>query len=48
MIADRQTHRHVHHNTAITKCNTKKLKQGLVAFYDIRPGNRMDPFSESR
>jgi len=29
-----------HKNVLQHKINTKKLKPGLVAFYDIRPGNR--------
>jgi len=28
------------------KINTKKLKSGLVAFYDIRPGNGAGLFSK--
>jgi len=30
------------------KINTKKLKPGLVAFYDIRPGNAAGLFSEDK
>jgi len=35
----------MHKNIEQHKINTKKLKPGLVAFYDIQPGNRMGPFS---
>jgi len=31
-----------------TKINTKKLKPGLVAFYDIWPGNRLGLFSNEK
>jgi len=31
-----------------TKYTHKKLKPGLVAFYDIRPGNRVGLFSKER
>jgi len=31
-----------------TKIITQKLKPGLVAFYDIRPGNRAGLFSKEK
>jgi len=30
------------------KINTKKLKPGLIAFYNIRPGNRAGLFSKEK
>ena len=30
------------------KINTKKLKPGLVAFYNIRPGNGVGLFSKEK
>ena len=37
------------HNTPLQhKINTKKLKSGLVAFYDIRPGNGAVLFSNDK
>jgi len=32
----------------ITQNKHKKLKPGLVTFYDIRPGNRVDLFSKEK
>jgi len=35
----------MHKKYTTTQNKHKKLKPGLVAFYDIQPGNRMGPFS---
>jgi len=39
------THSPIKRNVLQYKTNTKKLKPGLVAFYDIRPGNGAGLFS---
>jgi len=36
------------HQSKVMYYNTKKLKPGLVTFYDIRPGNRAGLFSKER
>jgi len=38
----------IERNVMQHKINTKKLKPGLVAFYDIRPGNAAGLFSKEK
>jgi len=42
------THSPIKRNVLQHKINTKKLKLGLVAFYDIRPGNGAGLFSKEK
>jgi len=41
-------HSPIERNVMQHKINTKKLKPGLVAFYDIRPGNGAGLFSKDK
>jgi len=41
-------HSPIERNVMQHKINTKKLKPGLVAFYDIRPGNAAGLFSKEK
>jgi len=45
---DKSTHSPINRNVLQHKINTKKLKPGLVAFYDIRPGNGTGLFSKEK
>jgi len=45
----KSTHSHpINRNVLQHKINTKKLKPGLVAFHDIRPGNGAGIFSKEK
>jgi len=41
-------HSAIERNVLQHKINAKKLKPGLVAFYDIRPGNKMGLLSKEK
>jgi len=44
----KNTHSSIERNVLQHKINTKKLKPGLVAFYDIRPGKGAGLFSKGK
>jgi len=45
---NKSTHSPIKRNVLQHKINRKKLKPGLVAFYDIRPGNGAGLFSKEK
>jgi len=47
-LTQQSTHSPIKRNTPQHKINTKKQKPGLVAIYDIRPGNAAGLFSKEK